>query len=74
VECRNTPSIFLVRIEPDEIICSGEALSLRFDGEIVRDVLLDPLAPCIAKLGQEEGMAINLLAAIAVETVSAKEM
>ena len=74
MQCRNTPGIFLFGIERDEIIGSGKALSLGFDGEIVGYVLLDLLAPGIAKLGQEEGMAINLLAAIAVESVSAKEI
>ena len=74
VERRNTPSVLLVAIQRDEIVRSGKALSLGFDGKIVRDVLLDPLAPCITKLWKKKGVAINLLAAVAVKTISAEEI
>src|SRR4051812_41771459 len=74
VQHRNTPRIFLSWIQLHEIVRPRQALTLRFDGEVVRYVLLDPLAPFIAELWQQKGMTIHFLAAISIEAITAHEI
>src|SRR5439155_13403730 len=65
---------FRVESSRNEIVGAGQALALRFNAEIVGDLLAHALAPCIAQLWHEKGVAVKLLAAIAIETVAAQEL
>ena len=49
VQHGNSPRVFLRGIEPDVVIGARQALALRFDAEVIRNLLAHALAPGIAR-------------------------
>src|SRR5262249_14700350 len=73
VEDRNSPGVFLVRIELHVVVRTRQAFSLGFHAEVVGNFFAHTLAPGIAEFGREERVSVELLAAVAVEAISTDE-
>src|SRR5215469_1721031 len=69
----NSPGIFLFPMELHEVVVTRQAFALGFNAEIVRNRSTNFLAPVVSESGQQEGVAIEFLASVTVEAVSADE-
>ena len=74
MEDRNSPRVLLIRIELNAVLSAREAFALGFDGEVVGNFFTHALAPGIAEFWEEERVAVEFLAAVAVEAVSPEEV
>src|SRR5215469_11420107 len=70
----NAPGIFLIWIQGDAVFRPGQTFALGFHRKVVRDLLTYSGAPVIPKFRQEKGVTVHFLAAVAVETVTAKKV
>src|SRR5437763_8105109 len=70
VEHRNTPSIFFDWIQAHAIVLARQAFALGFHGKIIGNLSAHTLAPTIPKLWNQEGVLVEFLAAVAIETIA----
>ena len=69
----NTPGVLLFRVEHNVIVIAGQALSLRYDGEIIGNLAADFAPPVGTEAGKSESVRVEFLAAVAIEAIAAQE-